>query len=71
MVVELDQAVRGQLRMPRGALIVNAVPERRFSLAEAEQLSQLGAAGDARAHDEGVRHLDEKARFWVEEDVGQ
>jgi hypothetical protein len=41
--IELDQAVRGQLRMPRGALVVNALPERRFSPAEAEQLSRLTA----------------------------
>ena len=42
--IELDHAVRGQLRMPRGALIVNALPERRFSPAEAERLS--GLAGE-------------------------
>ena len=42
--IELDQVVRGQLRMPRGALIVNALPERRFSPAEAERLP--GLAGE-------------------------
>ncbi|HEX7488039.1 MAG TPA: ArsA-related P-loop ATPase [Anaeromyxobacteraceae bacterium] len=41
--IELDQVVRGQLRMPRGALIVNALPERRFSPAEAERLPGLAA----------------------------
>ncbi len=41
--IELDQAVRGQLRMSRGALIVNALPERRFSPTEAEQLAGLTA----------------------------
>jgi hypothetical protein len=41
--IELDQVVRLQLRMPRGALIVNALPERRFSPAEAERLPGLAA----------------------------
>lgn len=67
--IELDQAVRLQLRMSRSALIVNAMPERRFSPPETDRLSALtaeppplgpaAAAGRVQAlrAEQAVRHL--------------
>ena len=39
--IELDAAVRGVLGMPRGALVVNAMPEERFSPGERARLGDL------------------------------
>ncbi len=41
--IELDAAVRGVLGMARGALVVNAMPEVRFSPGERERLASLRA----------------------------
>lgn len=40
--IELDAAVRGVLGIPRGALVVNAMPEVRFSAEERARLGGLG-----------------------------
>ena len=42
--IELDAQVRGVLDMPRGALVVNAMPDARFSAAERALLPGLSAA---------------------------
>jgi len=42
--IELDAAVRGVLGMPRGALVVNAMPDDRFSSPERALLRELGDA---------------------------
>jgi anion-transporting ArsA/GET3 family ATPase len=42
--IELDAAVRGILGMPRGALVVNAMPDARFSGPERALLGELAAA---------------------------
>jgi anion-transporting ArsA/GET3 family ATPase len=39
--IELDAALRGVLGMPRGALIVNAMPEERFSAGERARLAGM------------------------------
>jgi anion-transporting ArsA/GET3 family ATPase len=39
--IELDAAVRGVLGIPRGALVVNAMPEARFTEGERERLAGL------------------------------
>jgi hypothetical protein len=41
--IELDAAVRGVLGMPRGALVVNAMPDARFSPGERERLAPLAS----------------------------
>jgi Anion-transporting ATPase len=40
--IELDAAVRGVLGIPRGALLVNAMPEARFSEGERSRFAALG-----------------------------
>jgi anion-transporting ArsA/GET3 family ATPase len=42
--IELDAQLRGVLGLPRGALVVNAVPERRFDAAERALLPALAEA---------------------------
>jgi len=39
--IELDARVRDELRLPRGALVLNAVPEARFGAEEAARLAAL------------------------------
>ncbi len=39
--IELDAAVRGVLGIPRGALVVNAMPDVRFSVRERERFGEL------------------------------
>jgi hypothetical protein len=42
--IELDLQVRGVLGMPRGALVVNAMPDARFTPAERERIAALAEA---------------------------